>query len=787
MLNLGRPQVLTVAPWLLVLATLLLLLLPSTHAFSPLFPARTTPNAAAPAACRVAGPPVPPLHANMVDSMWSNLHAEGNIVSEIEDTVFKDTNSRIKMLSRAVSIFVKRKEPGTLILIRHGESMLNYNKTFTGWIDADLNERGVRETEHAARLLMERGYEIDVTYTSRLKRAIRSSWIVMTELGQIYRPVYKSWRLNERMYGALEGMSKPGLAQELGEEVVQGFRQGLTTTPPPMTPDHPHWHLHEKKYADVKPEQIPVTESLQDTMERTLPLWHNRILPDLRSGQTVMIVAHANSLRGILKHMDNLDQGEIQAVAIPNGIPLVYKFDRNMRPIKQDGAVAPLSGEFLEKKGLLRSALAKEAELAASVPGYSTTSSSAATMPVMDARLRGLAKLSEARQLIAATSFGGGGFVAAPVVPQAVPATRVLNPSSGYPTSGSTTPPSTDKDPIIVIIRHGKTEYNKLGVFTGWEDAPLANEGRIEARNSGKLLKRHGIEIDVVYTSWLSRAIETAWLVLDELDCLWLPIVKSWRLNERHYGALTGLSKKMIAQRHGDAKFKRWRRSYATRPPEVSSFSSNYPGNDDRYVKYVTDMRFSFRETLIRSLSDMKLKLHRRFPKAESLKDCMSRTIPFYTDQIVPQSVAKGKTVLIASSENAIRGLFMTLCDIPADRIAEVEIPTGLPLVYNIRKRCIQLLETGEEDPSDPIGHLDFGSSPELLFQPCDSENDAECFLGADGKSYRYDPLIRMTSEMRQKMQAEKAAALEALAAGAPPTGYVPSSPSKVVAAGASV
>ena len=176
------------------------------------------------------------------------------------------------------------------------------------------------------------------------------------------------------------------------------------------------------------------------------------------------------------------------------------------------------------------------------------------------------------------------------------------------------------QDPIIVIIRHGKTEYNKLGVFTGWEDAPLANEGRVEARNAGRLLKRHGIELDVVYTSWLSRAIETAWLVLDELDCLWLPIVKSWRLNERMYGALTGLSKKMIAQRHGEAKFKEWRRSFATRPPAVSSFSANYPGNDDRYVKYASDLRISVSETIIRSISDRHCKLHRKYPKTESLK-----------------------------------------------------------------------------------------------------------------------------------------------------------------------
>jgi len=531
------------------------LLLRSSYAFLlPLDPAcRAISTDSAAVICRMA-----PHRMNGVDSMWSSLHSASNttFVSEIEDRVFAGSNSWAKKAYRALNAATKRKAPGTLIMIRHGESQLNYNKTFTGWIDADLNERGIRETEHSARLLMERGYEIDVTYTSRLKRAIRSSWILITELGQIYRPVYKSWRLNERMYGALEGMSKPGLAEELGEEVVQAFRTGLTTTPPPMTPDHPHWHLYEKKYADVKPEEIPVTESLQDTMERTLPLWESRILPDIRSGRTVMIVAHANSLRGIVKHIDNLNQTAIQSVAIPNGIPLVYKFDKNMRPIKQEGAVPPLSGEFLEKKGLLRAALAREAELAASVPGYSTENGGFGNNdnpPVMDARLRGLAKLSEERQLIAATIIGGGGAVTLPTsfapLPQAVPATRVAYPSMVVPTTASVLASKAasnaanakqERDPIIVIIRHGKTEYNKLGVFTGWEDAPLANEGRIEARNAGKLLKRHGIELDVVYTSWLSRAIETAWLVVDELDCLWVPIVKSWRLNEVMKGGREG-------------------------------------------------------------------------------------------------------------------------------------------------------------------------------------------------------------------------------------------------------
>jgi bisphosphoglycerate-dependent phosphoglycerate mutase len=196
--------------------------------------------------------------------------------------------------------------------------------------------------------------------------------------------------------------------------------------------------------------------------------------------------------------------------------------------------------------------------------------------------------------------------------------------------------------PLLVIIRHGKTEHNQLGLFTGWEDALLAEEGRDEAIQAGKLLRKHGIEFDVVYASWLSRAIETAWLVLNELDSLWLPVVKTWRLNERmckslmlfsvHFrdvfmillldGALTGLSKKMIRQIYGDEQFMSWRRGFSTKPPPISPFSHAYPGNDIRYVKYVNDVEISLFETLIRSLAHGKLEIHRNFPKCESLKDC---------------------------------------------------------------------------------------------------------------------------------------------------------------------
>ena len=271
----------------------------------------------------------------------------------------------------------------------------------------------------------------------------------------------------------------------------------------------------------------------------------------------------------------------------------------------------------------------------------------------------------------------------------------------------------------MVIIRHGKTENNKLGIFTGWDDVDLAPEGREEALCAGALLAQSGVQFDVVYTSWLSRAIETAWLVLCELDQMWLPIHKSWRLNERMYGALTGLSKKKTRSQYGIEQFTKWRRGYDTKPPAVSSFSQYYPGNDQRYVQNIGDVRVSGKETLIRSLASGRLEVHRKLPRCESLKDCMDRTIPYWANTIVPDAIAAGKNVLVASSENAIRGLLMHLFDIPPERISEIEIPTGLPLVYDVRYKCLRLL--GEGDFSE----YNFGKSGELLFTPCELPDEA--------------------------------------------------------------
>lgn len=388
-------------------------------------------------------------------------------------------------------------------------------------------------------------------------------------------------------------------------------------------------------------------------MERSAPLWEEKIMWELRNGRNVMVVGHANTLRGLVKTIDGISDDEIQDVAIPTGIPIVYKFDKNMNSVEptmdqQTAAQIHMNGLFLEKPGLLKEALAREEEWSRQIPGYTPTMSNRKVMTPLE---RSLYKLRAERELgkwagqfidpnAPLEDDGNDGNMGTYRVTLNSPArfcllfpfhspwlvhlspigkpmqliedevwelgmheleegaqfdpdAPVFHPSNGEPIavngddvdddslpvgeastvaknhpcvtsfpSASVIPgfgsartsdlnPAVEtcwspsltflltcytairRDPVIVIIRHGKTEHNKLGLFTGWEDAPLAEDGVDEAREAGRLLKAHGFEFDVVYTSWLSRAIETAWHVIDELDALWLPIVKTWRLNER--------------------------------------------------------------------------------------------------------------------------------------------------------------------------------------------------------------------------------------------------------------
>ena len=219
-----------------------------------------------------------------------------------------------------------------LVLLRHGESLWNRENRFTGWTDVDLTATGIEEARDAGRILKEKGFVFDIAFTSVLKRAIRTLWIVMAEMDQMWLPVKNSWRLNERMYGSLQGLNKTDTAKQYGDEQVQIWRRSFDVAPGAIEKGDPRDPALDPKYADLDDSQIPGTESLKDTIERFLPYWHNTIAPAVKAGNRVIIVAHGNSLRGLVKHLDNISEQEIVKLNIPTGIPLVYELDESLNP-----------------------------------------------------------------------------------------------------------------------------------------------------------------------------------------------------------------------------------------------------------------------------------------------------------------------------------------------------------------------------------------------------------------------------------------------------------------------
>jgi 2,3-bisphosphoglycerate-dependent phosphoglycerate mutase len=221
----------------------------------------------------------------------------------------------------------------TLVLLRHGESSWNLENRFTGWTDVDLSDKGIKEANEAARLLKESGYTFDVAYTSVLKRAIRTLWIVLDGMDLMWIPVHRNWRLNERHYGALQGLNKAETAEKYGEKQVKVWRRSYADPPPPLTPDDERYPGRDRRYASLRPDELPLKESLKDTVARFLPYWNETIAPAVRSGQRVVIAAHGNSLRALVKHLDGISDDAIVELNIPTGVPLVYSLDAQLKPM----------------------------------------------------------------------------------------------------------------------------------------------------------------------------------------------------------------------------------------------------------------------------------------------------------------------------------------------------------------------------------------------------------------------------------------------------------------------
>ncbi|MXV45018.1 2,3-diphosphoglycerate-dependent phosphoglycerate mutase [Saccharibacter sp. 17.LH.SD] len=221
-----------------------------------------------------------------------------------------------------------------LVLVRHGESEWNKENRFTGWYDAELSDKGRQEAKAAGELLKKEGFSFDYAYTSVLKRAIHTLWNVLDAVNQPWLPVEKSWRLNERHYGALQGLNKAETAAKYGEDQVKQWRRGFAVTPPALERDDERFPGKDPRYAKLTPQQLPTTESLALTIERVIPYWETVILPRLKNGEKVIIAAHGNSLRALVKYIDNISDEAIIDVNIPTGAPLVYEFDENFKPVK---------------------------------------------------------------------------------------------------------------------------------------------------------------------------------------------------------------------------------------------------------------------------------------------------------------------------------------------------------------------------------------------------------------------------------------------------------------------
>jgi len=222
--------------------------------------------------------------------------------------------------------------PGKLILVRHGQSTWNVENLFTGWTDVDLSAQGRAEAAQAGRELLGERLGVDVAFTSVLKRAIRTLWIVLDEMDLMWIPVERSWRLNERHYGALQGLNKAQTVAAHGEAQVKVWRRSYDIAPPPLGADDPRHPRFEARYAGIDPRELPATESLADTLQRVLPYWHARIAPELRAGRNALVVAHGNSLRAMVKMLDDVSEREITELNIPTGVPLLYDLDGELRP-----------------------------------------------------------------------------------------------------------------------------------------------------------------------------------------------------------------------------------------------------------------------------------------------------------------------------------------------------------------------------------------------------------------------------------------------------------------------
>jgi 2,3-bisphosphoglycerate-dependent phosphoglycerate mutase len=419
------------------------------------------------------------------------------VLSEGEEYIDK-TSIWKKVARKMIPRPGRKTKKGALILLRCGQSTFNANQTFTGWMDPPLSDQGIEQCKHAASLFVAEGFEPDVVYTSRLKRAIVSAWTVLETMDSLFIPVFKTYRLNQRMYGALQGLSKRETAKEFGPEVVQAWRNSLKARPPHLAREDPNHPSHDRRYADLSEDLIPTSESILDCMERARPLWEYKIRKDIERGKTVLVVAHRDTLRGLAKVIDGLSDEDVTDITIPSGMPIVYKFDQDMKVVEPaDPSLSQIhtSGTFLEKPGRLKEAFEKHSKWSDLLVIEGGAKKRMSTLEKSLERLRHVEEglggaIRKATVIISNDEEETVKLKAdeSPIAPTErwnddpsefeeyydffTAATEeedfLLNIMPSPLDKTSNDPPPEQEGPFVVLIRHGRTPHNNMGLFTGW-------------------------------------------------------------------------------------------------------------------------------------------------------------------------------------------------------------------------------------------------------------------------------------------------------------------------------
>jgi len=622
-----------------------------------------------------------------------------------------------------------------LILVRHGQSEWNRANLFTGWADVDLSEKGIVEAREAGAMLREEHFEVDVAFTSFLRRAIRTTCLMLSRMNQCWVPMLKTPALNEQHSGVLCGQNKHDLAEAVGAEKVMQWRRSFDYAPPPL----PAKGLREVCLNDVRYRvsntQVPQTESLRDCALRVDAAWRSSIAPALAQGKTVLVVSHGNTLRAFVKHLDAISDDDIFYVDLPTACPVVYDLDEKLKPIAPQGV---WSRPWIVRRGrfLVDEVRVKKAQEAMRQQVLRDISVSAFSQQMVKPAVIG----SKAKKAI--VDIGGETYNVLERPPSyfLLESERIASEAKAeYNTFRQHSAASMRDLPgrkhevaaSIVFLRHGYSVWNDAGLYTGWADVELTNRGREEARRAGQLLRAAGTKrLEVVYTSVLKRSIKTAWLMLDEMELQWVPVRHSWRLNERHYGELQGLTKEACVERFGLKQVQRWLRGLHDKP---SSWS-------DREKASSVDRRY--REVDV--------------PESESLHECKQRVLPLIEElreearaaaaraaEVAPLGSNEYETpvIVVIASEHVIRAIVWAFEPLDEESVPLLDIPFSIPLVYQLDAQ-MQPLETPRADA--PLSRGWYMGDPErvkavqkevhaTVTDPERASSEGSCFLPEPG------------------------------------------------------